>query len=435
MATATFLKSLDELERQLGNPGPDWLHARRREARGRFDEHGLPTARDEEWRNTNLAPITGTRFETLRGPLEAPREFPGREWLGDEALHLTFVNGAFVGPPPAAQELPDGVWIGSLARALEQIPERLRAVLGTASAKQRTAFESLNTAFLRDGAVVLVPQGVQLESPIQLTYLSVVEDQPVLFHPRTLVLAGRDSRVSLFELFTSTSEATYLTNAVTEVHVEDNASVEHVRVQLESESGYHLSTSVSRQGRDSRYTHHNLDFGGRLVRHDLRAILDGPGAYCDLLGVYVTRGRQHVDNHTVLDHAKPNCGSRELYKGVLDGKSRTVFTGRIIVREDAQKTDAKQSNQNLVLSNDALAHTRPQLEIYADDVKCTHGATVGRLDEEAVFYLRSRAIPERQARNMMIRAFADEALERVGSDALRQALKREVSRRLPGDDG
>jgi Fe-S cluster assembly protein SufD len=256
-------------------------------------------------------------------------------------------------------------------------------------------------------------------------------ERPTAAHPRSVIAAARGSRLQIVESHVALNGGVYLTNAVTDLFVADGASVDHCRIQLDSPRAFHVSGVHSRQTRDSRCTLHNLDIGGRLVRHDVVSILDGAGADCRLNGLFLTGEKQHVDNHTVLDHARPHGSSRELYKGILGGRSRAVFNGRIVVRPDAQKTDAKQSNPNLLLSAEALAHTRPQLEIYADDVKCTHGATIGRLDEEALFYLRSRGIAEADARHLMIASFAGEVLDGISIEPAREELERIVAARLP----
>jgi Fe-S cluster assembly protein SufD len=323
-----------------------------------------------------------------------------------------------------------GAWIGSLARALAEIPDLVRAHLEGLDHERATVFAALNGALLDVGAVIAVPDGLALDRTIHVVHATSAAAHPTACHPRTLVVLGRASRARLVESYVGPCGAVYFTNAVTEVVLGDGAQLDHCRVQAESDAAFHVSTTSSRQGRDSAYATHAVDLGGRLVRNDVVARLHGEGGTCQLDGLILTGAAQHVDNHTLLDHAMPHCGSRELYKTILDGSSRTVFNGRIIVREGAQKTDAKQSNPNLLLSPRALAQTRPQLEIYADDVKCTHGATVGRLDEEAIFYLRSRAIPREEARALLIRAFADEILERVPSDAVREHLQGEVARRL-----
>jgi len=249
-----------------------------------------------------------------------------------------------------------------------------------------------------------------------------------------LIVAGKNSRFTVVESYVGADGGQYLTNAVSEALIGENAIVDHLRIQQEGDQAYHLSAAWSRQQRNSRYTNFTIDLGGKLVRHDTRSVLDGEGGEANLFGLCVTRGEQHVDNHTSLDHAKPHCNSRELYKGILRDRSRSVFTGRIVVREGAQKTDAKQSNANLLLSEEALAHTRPQLEIYADDVKCTHGATIGRMSDEAIFYFRSRGISEADARHLLVSAFAGEVLDHLPDGLLRETLQNEIAARLPGTE-
>jgi Fe-S cluster assembly protein SufD len=432
-----FLSRFEEQRRKLARRGPVWLRERRKAAMARFDELGLPTSRDEQWRHTNLTPLTRTVFHPgARG--EPPRGDLNMNALADLRLggpRLVFVDGKRSAALSSTDGLCEGVRVMSLAEALEQIPERLEASLVREHETPDGVFEALNSALLEDGAVVVVPDGVRLDAPIQLCFVSGGADEATASHPLTLLLAGQSSQVRLVEQYVGIDGSTYFTNARTSVEVGDNAIVDHYRLQLESDQAFHVSSLRSRQARDSRYTSHNVNLGGRLVRHDVRAALEGEGGTCQLYGLYLTRESQHVDNHTVLDHTSPHCDSRELYKGILDGKSSSVFCGRIVVRPGAQKTDAKQSNPNLLLSKSALAHTQPQLEIYADDVKCTHGATVGQIDADAVFYLRSRGLPEAQARDLLVNAFAGELLEHVQIESLRVALGSAIADWLTGGKG
>jgi len=427
-----LLERFAERERELATSGPEWLRELRREGRSRFESLGLPTVRQEAWRNTNLAPLSRIAF----GPGETHAEarvtgLPPAAELSLSPLSLTFVDGRLAVQPAPGDAPASGVYVGSLATLLEREPERIRQHLRLGHEDPTPEFQLLNSAFLEDGAVVLVPPGVVLEHPVQIVYLSGTGTAETASHPRTLIVAGESSQVQVVEIHAGPADRVYFTNTVNHTVLGDNAVLDHVRVQLESEQAYHVSTAFSRQGRDSRLRAFNFDLGGKLVRHNLRAVLAGEGAECTLLGLYLTRGKQHVDNHTTLDHAQPRCRSRELYKGILDGESRSVFSGRIVVRQDAQKTDAKQSNPNLLLSDKALVRTRPQLEIYADDVRCTHGATVGQIDADSIFYLRSRGISEKDAVNMLVNAFAGEVLEQIALTPLREALEREVARRLP----
>jgi Fe-S cluster assembly protein SufD len=425
-----FLARFSRVEAEAQQRGPAWLREVRRDGLERFRQVGFPSGREEEWKNTSLEPIRQTRFVPAAARRVAADELPGIARLDEVGPRLVFVDGRYAAQLSTVDALPAGAWIGSLEHALEQIPERVRGELTRRSIESMTAFRALNSGLAADGALVLVPQGAQLERPIQVIHAATADGEPSATHPRTLVIAGRSSRLVLIESYVGLGAAPYLTNAVTDVGLAADASVEHYRVQLEGEQSYHVSSVEIRQAADSRYRSCNLDLGGRLARHDLRNVLEGVGAESRVDGLYLTRGRQHVDNHTVIEHAEPHCASRELFKGILAGRSRSVFNGRIIVRQRAQQTDAKQSNPNLLLSGNALAHTRPQLEIYADDVKCTHGATIGRLDDDAVFYLRSRAIPEPLARRLLIRAFAGEVLDRIDPPSLKQLIEQQVDARL-----
>ena len=422
-----LLAGLVGREEAPADSAPGWLAPLRREALKRFAHLGIPTPRDEEWRSTNVGPIAETRFGAPAGP--APTELPPDLLLGDETTRLVFVDGRHVPELSRSPGLPDGAWIGTLRRGLEHMPERLRPLLALSGADDEV-FEALNGAFLDDGAVIAVGEGVTLDTAVELVFLSGSPEGPTTSQPRTLVLAGRDSELQVVETYAGLGPHVYFTNAVSRAEVSDNARVDHYRVQLESEEAYHVSTVTSRQTRNSRYRGFNINLGGRLVRHNVHSVLDGEGSCCNLFGLGLTRHAQHVDNHTVLEHAKPHCDSRELYKSILDGRSRSVFKGRIIVRNEAQKTDSKQSNPNLLLSPDALAHTRPQLEIHADDVRCTHGATIGRMDEDAVFYMRSRGLPAAAAKNLLIQAFAGEVLEKIAIAPLRDRMERAIAARL-----
>ncbi len=421
----------DRRRQELARSGPAWLRELRKRGLTRFTQVGFPTTRLEEWKATNVSPIAKTDFVPADPSKQAGPELPPIARLDLGGPRLVFVDGRFsegLSSPPTAT---NGVWVGPLARALESIPERVKPHLTRRDPIACPAFDALNAAFLEDGAVVLVEPGADAGPPIQLVFASTGANHPTATHPRTVIAAGRESRVSIVETYVGADDGdVYLTNAVSEISADDQAHVDHYRIQAESPGAFHISSQHSRQTRDSRCSMHNINLGGRLVRHDIVSVLDGEGANCQLNGLSLTSDRQHVDNHTVLDHAKPHGDSRELYKGILQGNSRTVFNGRIVVRQDAQKTDAKQSSRNLLLSKGALAHARPQLEIYANDVKCTHGATIGRLDESAVFYLRSRGLTDREARNLLIGAFAGEVLERIGIEVLRSHLERAVADRL-----
>ncbi len=417
---------------RLADDGPAWLASRRREGMARFLALGFPSPDDEEWRQTPVAAIARTDFR----PAE-PAPAGSVAWEGLALDHaadgprIVLINGRFEPSLSALGDLPDGLEILPLREAARAEGPGVAALLGSVARTADRAFASLNDALWTDGALVRVAAGTAVEPEVHVVHVTVPSGDATAWNPRTLIVAGDGSELHVTETFTGLPGATYLTNAVSEIAVGANAEVHHVRVQAEPDSAYHVGLLEGRQARDARLVSHNLSWGAALARHDVGSRLDGEGAECLLYGIAVASGRQHVDNHTSLDHAKPHCPSWELYKSILSGAARSVFNGRIVVRPDAQKTDAKQSNRNLLLSRDALAYTRPQLEIYANDVKCTHGATVGRLDDDALFYLRARGIGTAEARDLLVHAFAGEVLEAVKRPGLRRRLEAELWRRLP----
>ncbi|MHC4909268.1 MAG: Fe-S cluster assembly protein SufD [Planctomycetota bacterium] len=413
---------------------PEWLAALRASAEARFGEIGLPTPRDEAWRQTNLAPLSKLDL----GVAPDARAAFTREIVDSLATpgmtgpQLVFVNGRYA-PGISRLETLAGVRIVSLAEAVMDDDDELSGNLGQL-ARESEAFTALNTARFEDGVGVFVDAGASIESPIHVVFITSAAT-PCVTHPRLLVVAGPDSRVDVIEEFIGAGEdETYLTNALSEAVVAERADVRHYRIERESESAYAISTLAARQGDESRFTSHSLLLGGHLVRNNVEPVIDGENVYSMLNGLYVGRGRQHHDNVMLVSHKKPNCDSRQYYRGVLDDRSHGLFCGRIVVDQLAQKTDAVQSNANLLLSPDARAHAMPQLEIYADDVKCTHGATIGELDEGALFYLRSRGLSEDAAMAILVHAFIGESLDRIEIEALRDALRLRVVEHLPIDD-
>lgn len=412
---------------------PGWLRELREGAIARFGELGFPTTRQEEWRFTSVAPIVETPF-TLADPrgaegLAAADLAP--LLLGEAAPHrLVFVNGSYSAPLSQVAEFPRGVRVGSLAAALASDPELVHRHVARYAGYRDSAFAALNTAFLLDGAFVYVPARLSLEEPLQLLFLSTPHQAPLVSHPRNLIVVEREARATVVETYASVADGVYWTNAVTEIVVGDGARADCYRIQRESEQAYHVATTQAHQGRDSTVNLHAAVFGAALARHDLRAVLGGPGGSLILNGLYLLRGRQHADHHTVIDHAQPHCESHEYFNGVLNDQARGVFTGRIIVRPGAQRTDSKQTNNNLLLSGEAHADSQPQLEIHADDVKCTHGSTVGPLDQRALFYLRSRGMDTEEARRLLTYGFGAEILARMEAAPLREQLDRIVRARL-----
>jgi Fe-S cluster assembly protein SufD len=347
---------------------------------------------------------------------------------------MVFLNGRFSRELSSFRKLPNGLQLISLATALQSDPGTLVSYLARYASHDEHAFAALNTAFIEDGAFIFIPKDVVVGLPIHLLFISTSGGKPTVSHPRNLIVAEANSQVSIVESYFGLNDGTYFTNAVTEIVVNDNAIVDHYKLQRESMHAFHFSTLQVQQSRSSSFSTHSIALGGALVRNDVNTVLNGEGAEATLDGLYVVSGQQHVDNHTRIEHAKPHCSSRELYKGILDQKARAVFNGRIIVRPDAQKTDSKQTNKNLLLSEEALANTNPQLEIYADDVKCTHGATIGQLSTDALFYLRTRGIGLETARNLLTYAFANEITNRIKIEPLRAELEMLLFSRLPTDE-
>ena len=405
---------------------PDWLKDLREGGIARFHDLGFPNMKQEAWRFTSVAPIAEGSFELAKPPARVPTLDEIRPFLLLEAgLRLVFVDGFF--QRSLSTPLFDDVQ--SLAHVVAHRPDLVRQHLGKYVATQDRPFSALNTAFVSDGAFVHVPAKAAIPEPIQLLFLAS-GNTPVVTHPRNLVVVEREARASIVETYAALDDHGYWTNAVTEIVAGDGARVDYHRVQRESDRAYHVATTQSHQGRDSTLNLHFVAFGGALARHDIGAVLGGPGGKLILNGLYLLAGTQHADHHTTIDHAADHCESHEYFNGVLDGKSRGVFTGRIIVRPGAQKTDSKQTNNNLLLSGQAHADSQPQLEIYADDVKCTHGSTVGPLDPRALFYLRSRGVGEDDARRLLTYGFATEILGRMEVAPLRAQLDAIVRGRL-----
>ncbi len=460
-AAAPYLADWERFRRGLPAGEPAALSALRRAAIQRFAVLGFPTTRQEEWRFTNLAPLARASFEraapavspegnpAAKTPAPAPPRLTPLDvapWAFEAAARLVFVDGRFTPELSSldggSSSLPPGALVDGLAAALARAPQRLEPHLGRHAGFQDQPFVALNTAFLGDGAVVMLPPGAVLERPIHLLYLSTAgPGAATVSYPRNLIVAGEGSQLTVVETYAAArpgaggdgdaGEGAYFSCGVTELIAGPGAVVDHYKVQRESRNAYHLATLQVHGERSSAISSHSVSLGGGLVRNDVNALLDGEGIDCILNGLYLAEGRQLVDTHMRVEHAKPHCASHELYKGILDGKARSVFNGLIHVHPGAQKTDAKQSNRNLLLSADAIANSNPRLEIFADDVKCTHGSTVGQLDDDAVFYLRSRGIGVDAARSLLTYAFASDILARIKVDPVRHDLEEFLFARLP----
>ena len=431
MTVELYESTFNDLEEKLTGVGPAWVHGLRTAGLAKFKNLGFPTLRNEEWRHTRVRPIVGTTFSPVT-EYKPDQLTVGRilqQTFDDSGCRrLVFVDGYYAPDLSRIGELPEGILLGSLADVLATYPDLVEPYLGRLADTGSKPFAALNTAFLQDGALIYLQGNISADDPIHVVFASTGDGEATVSHPRTLVVAGDNSRVTVVESFIGAheEEGIYFTNAVSEFYCGDNAEIQHCKIQRESTRAYHVAAQQARVDRNGRFSTENISLGGGLVRNDIGSILDGEGTDCRVDGLYLATHRQHVDNHTFIRHAKPNCHSFEMYKGILDGKARGVFNGKIYVDPGAQKTDAKQTNNCILLSEDSRINTNPQLEIFADDVKCTHGATVGQLDENAVFYLRSRGIPDEQARHMLIYAFATEVIERITVDRVRERLEADL---------
>ena len=431
--TERYLADFRAFARNGAAGAPGWLKEMREAAIARFAELGFPSMKQEEWRFTSTAPIAEAAFALSHGSgggAITSGQAAALHGTGARSARVVFVDGAFAPRLSAVGALPSGVYAGSLAAALKTTPDLARAHLAHYAPYQANPFAALNTAFLADGAFVHVPAGVELDAPIELVFVASAGGDPAVSHPRSLVVVEPGAKATVVESYVALTDALYWTNAVTEVAVGEGARVEYYRLQRESRLAYHVATTHTLQGRDSVLRFHPITLGAGLARHDIYTALAGNGADLMLNGFYLLRGKQHADHHTVIDHAQPHCTSHEFFNGILGEQAHGVFTGRIIVRPGAQRTDSKQTNNNLLLSAEARADSQPQLEIYADDVKCTHGSTMGPLDETALYYLQSRGLSPETAAGMLTYGFAAEILGRMEHPDLRHELDQIIRVRL-----
>jgi Fe-S cluster assembly protein SufD len=431
----TWLENFTESAKSAAGRNLPWLRRLREDAFARFCEVGFPTTHDEDWRFTNVSAIARTAFQTSSDVRLAKGDTAA--WrVDDVAAMLVFVNGRFSAELSEVNALPKGVTVASLADRIEVAPEEVEKHLGKYADTQRDPFVALNTAFISDGAYVHLPRGVVVEAPIYLLYLSTKEDAPTMTHPRNLIVAEDEAQVAVIEDYASVGGASVvLSNAVTELVAGESAVAQHYLIEREHLKAFNLSTLRIEQGRSANVASHSVLLGGGLVRNNVHPVLAGEGGECLINGLFLGTGSQHLDNYMHVEHAAPHCGSRQFYNGILDGQAHGVFHGRIVVHKPAQKTDAKQTNRNLLLSDDAQIDTKPQLEIYADDVKCTHGATIGQIEENALFYLQSRGISELEARKLLLMAFAEECVDRMQSTVAKEHIARLIDEHLLFTEG
>src|SRR5579883_222419 len=412
---------------------PSWLYPLRKAGMARFAELGFPTLQDEDWRFTNVGALVKLPFKPVLEPVVegVPRDLVSSLTFTQlPGALLVFVNGHFA--PGLSKQLPNtpGVTVKNLAAALSEETALIEKHLGRYAQDPTNSFASLNNAFFQDGGFIHLQRGARVEHPIHLFFVTTRTEPGTTTNPRTLVVAERGSKATVIESYVSVADGEYFTNTATELVLEEGAVLEHCKFQDESLSAFHIAAIHAQLGRNSNLIAHSIATGARLSRNNIRTHLGAEGVECVLNGLYLTRDDQLADHHMIVEHAQPHCNSHEYYNGILDGRSKGVFHGRILVRQPAQKTDAKQTNKNLLLSDEAAADTKPQLEIYADDVKCTHGATIGQLNDESIFYLRARGIGAERARRMLIHAFAGEIIERIRYLPLREELDRIIWDRL-----
>ena len=418
---------------ESASPQPKWLLPVRKAGLAGFAELGFPKLSDEDWRFTNVAPIAQLPFQLAR---EAVVNGAESKLIDESAFaklsghRLVFMNGFFSAKLSSIKPVSSGVRIENLSAALAKDSALVEKHLGKYAHTANNTFAALNQAFFTDGAFIFVPAGVEVAEPVQLIYISSAKQNGEVILPRNLIIAEAHSKLTVLESYISTGNVAYFTNAVTEILAGGSAVVEHIKLQDEAADAFHIATIAGEFGRASNVTVHSFALGAKLSRTNIRTKLAGEGLECILNGLYLTKDEQLADHHMIVEHAQPHCASHEYFNGILDDKSKGVFHGRIYVHPIAQKTDAKQTNKNLLLSDDATADTKPQLEIYADDVKCTHGATIGQLNDESIFYLRSRGIGTDTARQMLIHAFAGEIIERIKCEPAREVIDTLVWDRL-----
>lgn len=411
-----------------------WTKRLREDAMERFEQLGFPTTFDEEWKYTNLAAIAKQQFEVEFESKSAElNESELDAFVYAEAVgsRLVFVNGVYSPALSSLEALPEGVIALNLADALNgERAEIVREKLARSADYNENGLTALNTAFVYEGAFVLIPKGLRVEAPIHLLFLTVPQSSPMVSFPRVLIVAEAQSEATVIESYASMGEGRYWTNAVVEVLLEDGARLEHYKIQRESLRAFHTATTQVELGAASSFDTTTITFGAELSRHNINVMMNARGAECHVDGLYMVSTGQHTDTHSLIEHAEGYCTSRQLYKGILDGKSRAVFNGKVFVREGALQTDAQQTNRNLLLSNEARVDTKPQLEIFADDVKCAHGATVGQLEEEELFYLISRGLKPELAQNLLTYGFAEEVINKIKIESIKAQLDETVLNRL-----
>jgi Fe-S cluster assembly protein SufD len=428
-----YLSEFKLFENSLNGESAAPIHKIRKEAISNFSNLDFPNTKDEEWKYTNIAPLLKYNFKPAPQKSDVKPEHVNK-FLFNELEHslLVFVNGHFNQELSKIKDLPAGVIAGSISDSIKEKSPVVEKHFGKYADYKNQIFTALSTAYTRDGAFIYVPGGKIVDDAIHILFLTTRAEENILTQPRNLFVAGKNSQVTIIEHYASLDENIYFTNAVTEIFADENAVVDHVKLQEESKKAFHIARMEIDQEKNSNFSSHAISLGGDISRNDFNSRFNDEGSECMMNGLFLTDGTQLFDVHTLIDHAKPHCNSHEHYKGILDDKSRGVFNGKVIVRQDAQKTNAFQENNNIILSDDALINTKPQLEIFADDVKCSHGATIGQLDEEAMFYLKSRGIGEETSKSILIHAFASDVIKSIKVDAIKNYVEKILSDRFDG---
>jgi len=433
---AHYFADFQALSQGPGAGAPSWLKELRDSGWSRFKETGFPTARrgNERWKYTNVGPIAKTDFgigSKIQSVSKSKELFPTYKTDGQQAYDLVYLDGRYAPELSSPASSSSGITAVSLASITSDAASGLEGHVGHYAPPDDDGFAALNTAFLHDGAYVSISDGYPDKVMVRISYITVDGATPKVSHPRTMIVAGRNSDVTVVESYSGPKESVYFTNAVTEISVGEGAQVDHYRMLLEGEKAFHVGTSRVRQEKDSSFSSSSFALGTSLARNDMEVLFGGPGGFCSLNGLYLTADTQHIDNLVSIDHAVPHCTSRLIYKGILDGRSKAVFGGTVIVAEDAQQSDAEQTDKNLILSRQAEVDSKPSLLIYADDVKCSHGATAGHIDADTLFYLRSRGLDLDTASRMLIQAFASEIIDTIKPDNLREHIETVFSAAIP----
>lgn len=426
-----YIKNFEAFEAGLNGGTTKPVHDLRRDAISSFGEMNFPTIRDEEWKYTNLTPLLKHTFRTAPAAPKISKDEIKQFLFNDMPCSLlVFINGNYSEELSDIMKAPKGVVIENIAKSLSENNPVVKKHFGKYADFKSHIFTSLSTAFVKDGAFVYIPDGKIVEEPIHILFIASSKDEKIISQPRNLFVAGKNSQATILEHFVSLDEGVYFTNSVTEVVADENSFLDHIKLQEESKNAFHIARMEVDQERASNFHSHSISFGGAITRNDFNTRFNDEGGESTLNGLFMIEGSQLFDAHTMIDHAMPHCNSHELYKGILDDKSRGVFNGKVMVRKDAQKTNAFQENNNIILSNDALVNTKPQLEIFADDVKCSHGATIGQLNQDAMFYLKTRGIGEESGRAILIHAFASDVVKSIKVQAVKDYIEKILTRKF-----